>query len=738
MTKIDDLDISSGPKEVIRSDGIEELYPPQEKGVEDVLDGNNCVFAFPTASGKSLLAYLAIIKRVLEDGGKALYIVPLRALASEKLEDLKRFEEIGLNVGISMGNYDNPDPSLKEHDVIVATSEKADSLLRHNVDWLSELNCVIADEVHLVNDRERGATLEVTLSKLKQANPDAQIIALSATIRNSSEIADWLEAEHFKSEWRPVELEKGVFDKNRNKIKYADCEEKRLEQKSGAIQTLCLPTIEEGDQCLVFVRSRKSTDAVARRLTSEVENRLSEDEKEKLDDVADEIESRCNTSVGRKLADMIRSGTAFHNAGLSNFQRKKVENAFRNRLIKLISATPTLAAGINMPARKVVVRDCRRYDALLGYNAPIPVMEIQQMLGRAGRPGFDDVGEAVLVAKNERDVDRLFDEYLMGESEAIVSRMVTEPALRRHLLSLIATDHCSIEEEIYEFMEETFYVQQSDIWAIKDRVRKALDFLRDEGLIERKKEEYLEATRFGKRVSDLYIDPLSAVKIKKAVESGKMGLNISYLHTVCLTPDMYTLFTGKKELKKYEKKADSLRADLFEDIPHDEGELEEYLRALKTALLLQDWINEVPEDEIAEKFGVGPGDIYNKVETAEWLLHSAAEIAKIYNKKKAAKLEELTERTKHGIKKELSKLTELDQVGRVRARSLYDAGFREIREVREARPEELEELPGIGRTIADRLSEKDFSEESIRKKEDEKDEAEEEEGVTDQTSLADF
>ncbi len=730
--KVEDIEIPEEAKSLIRSDGIEELYPPQEKGVEDVLAGDNCVFAYPTASGKSLLAYLGIIKRVLEEGGKALYIVPLRALASEKLNDLKKFEELGMKVGISMGNYDNPDPNLRDYDVIIATSEKADSLLRHNVEWLSQLNCVIADEVHLVNDRERGATLEVTLSKLKQANPASQIIALSATIRNSDMIADWLDAKHHKSDWRPVELKKGVFHKN--EVKYADGGKEELEPKSGAVETLAVPTIEKGDQCLIFVRSRKSTRAVSQDMTSIVEEHLDGKEKDRLEEVADDIESRSNTSVGKNLADMVRKGTAFHNAGLDNYQRKKVEEAFRNRLIKLITATPTLAAGINMPARKVIVRDCKRYDAMLGYNAPIPVMEIHQMLGRAGRPGYDDLGEAILVAKNRRQVDEIYDEYLLGESEAIVSRMATEPALRTHLLSLIATEHCTFEEEIYDFMEQTFYSQQSEIWSIEERVRKTLETLKEEELI--REEDCLEATKFGKRVSDLYIDPQSAVRIRKAVKSGKMGLNVSYLHTICLTPDMYNLFASKTELQKYKRKAESLRADLFVDFPHDRGELEEYLRAFKTALLLQDWIEEIPENEIADKFGIGPGDIYNKVETAEWLLHAAAEIARMYNKPKEEKLVELTERVKNGIKEDLFELVELDGVGRVRARSLYQAGYENPEEVRKARPEDLRDLPGIGSTLAERLSEKDYSEEEPVEEKKKKERVEEK--GSSQASLADF
>ncbi len=726
IMKVDDLDIHEESKQIIRKDGIEELYPPQEEGVDDVLSGENCVFALPTASGKSLLSYLAIIKKVVEEGGKALYIVPLRALASEKVDDLKKFEQIGLDVGISMGNYDSPDPNLKDYDVIVATSEKADSLLRHNVDWLNQLNVVVADEVHLVNDRERGATLEVTLSKLKQVNPDAQIIALSATIQNSDAVSDWLDASHHKSDWRPVELKKGVYFGGR--IRYTDGDEDRIEN-SDPVRSICIPTIENGDQCLVFVRSRRSTESVSQQMTRSVEEHLTEDEKDELNDIADELEDRSTTSVGKKLAGMIRSGTAFHNAGLNNYQRKAVENAFRNRLIKLITATPTLAAGINMPARRVVVRDYRRYDSMLGYNAPIPVMEIQQMLGRAGRPGYDDLGEAIIVAKKQNHTQELFDEYLLGESEVIVSRLATEPALRAHLLSLVATSHCDCEEEIFKFMEETFYAQNSDIWMIEDRVRKTLNLLEEEGLIEQ--EETIKPTNFGRRVSDLYIDPLSAVKMKEAIDSGKMGIPLSYLHTVCMTPDMYTLFASKSEISKYERKVEGVRADLFQDLPHEQGELEDYLSAFKTAMMLKDWMDEVPEDEIAQTYSIGPGDIRNKVETAEWLIHSATEIAKLYNKQKAELLKKLTKRVKHGIKEELFPLMKMEQIGRVRARELYEAGYRTPEEVEDATKRELEQISGIGDKIASKVSKKE--EDRINKEKNIEDDDE-----SNQSSLMDF
>ncbi|MEK6987638.1 MAG: DEAD/DEAH box helicase, partial [Candidatus Thermoplasmatota archaeon] len=149
--RIADLGLDPRLVDVLKEQGIEELYPPQAQAIGPALLGENLVLAIPTASGKSLVAYLAILASVLR-GGKALYIVPLRALAAEKYEDLKAFESLGIKVGISVGNYDSPDPTLERFDVIVATSERADSLLRHRMGWLQQLTVVVADEVHLIND----------------------------------------------------------------------------------------------------------------------------------------------------------------------------------------------------------------------------------------------------------------------------------------------------------------------------------------------------------------------------------------------------------------------------------------------------------------------------------------------------------------------------------------------------------------------------------------------------------
>ena len=204
-------------KEVIIRSGIGELYPPQEEAIQSgALEGKNLVLASPTASGKTLIAELCSLKHVLEKNGKVVYLSPLRALANEKFDEFKKYTSIRkadgkyVKVGLSTGDFDSGDSWLGRYDVLVTTNEKADSLLRHRVKWIDEVSLVIADEIHLLNDSERGPTLEIVLARLMQINPGVQVLALSATIHNVDEIASWIKAAYVVTEWRPVSLKEGV------------------------------------------------------------------------------------------------------------------------------------------------------------------------------------------------------------------------------------------------------------------------------------------------------------------------------------------------------------------------------------------------------------------------------------------------------------------------------------------------------------------------------------------------
>ncbi len=191
---------------------ITELRPAQEKSIKKgLLEGKNLLVCTPTASGKTLIAELAALKSIIEGKGKAVYIVPLKALASEKYRDFKRRYGKTAKIALSIGDIDSSDPYLAEYDFLVVTAEKMDSLLRHHAPWVSGIKTVIVDEIHLLNDHERGPTLEILLTILKQLLKNAQIIGLSATIGNAEELAEWLNADLVVDDWRPVKLHKGIY-----------------------------------------------------------------------------------------------------------------------------------------------------------------------------------------------------------------------------------------------------------------------------------------------------------------------------------------------------------------------------------------------------------------------------------------------------------------------------------------------------------------------------------------------
>src|SRR3990170_4199845 len=280
--KIAELPIPQQIKEILLNMGIAELYPPQEEAIQArVLEGKNLVLASPTASGKTLIAELCGLKHILEKKGKVVYLTPLRALANEKFDEFKKYASIRkpdgkrVSVGISTGDFDSSDPWLEKYDVIITTNEKADSLLRHRAKWMDEISLVVADEVHLLNESERGPTLEVVLARLMQINPEIQILALSATINNVEEIASWLKASYVITEWRPVPLREGVL--LHEEIQYKDGDARKIERKTkDNTINLALNTVKTGGQALVFASTRKNSATLAKKIaehTSEVLSR---------------------------------------------------------------------------------------------------------------------------------------------------------------------------------------------------------------------------------------------------------------------------------------------------------------------------------------------------------------------------------------------------------------------------------------------------------------------------------
>ncbi|WP_445474595.1 ATP-dependent DNA helicase [Methanococcoides methylutens] len=692
---IRELDI---PEDIIRfyeDSGIKELYPPQAEAVDNgLLEGKNLLAAIPTASGKTLLAELAMLKAI-RNGGKALYIVPLRALASEKFDRFRELAPFGIKVGISTGDFDSRDEWLGANDIIVATSEKTDSLLRNGTSWMEEITTIVVDEVHLLDSKNRGPTLEVTITKLMRLNPDCQIIALSATVGNAREMADWLDAALVLSEWRPTDLHEGVFFGEA--INFPGKQKKIERRDKDNATNLVLDTIIEGGQCLVFESSRRNCTGFAKTASNKVGKLLGSDVRGKLAQMADEVESTGETDTARVLANCIRKGVAFHHAGLNSSHRKIVEDGFRQNLIKVISSTPTLAAGLNLPARRVVIRNYRRFDSNFGMQ-PIPVLEYKQMAGRAGRPHLDPYGESVLLAKEYAEFEQLLENYVEADAEDIWSKLGTENALRTHVLSTIVNGFASDRAELMEFMGATFFAFQQDTWSLEDVIDDCIEFLADNDMIvknETPESISLSSTQLGKLVSMLYIDPMSGAKIVDGLKKAVNVTDITLLHLICSTPDMRQLYMRSGDYVKINDFVMS-HSDDFIEVPNQFKEIdyEWFLGEVKTAMLLDEWICEIPADDITQHFNVGEGDIHALADTAEWLMHATTKLAELIGVKYSSYARGLEKRIHYGASPELMELVGIRGVGRVRARKLYKAGFVSLAELKKAEYSVLSKLVG--------------------------------------------
>jgi len=625
--RIEDASLAPRFVEHFRETGIEKLYPPQEAAVEaGVTEGANVLAAVPTASGKTLIAQLAM----LSASGPALYVVPLRALASEKAE---AFDSLpGVSVGVATGDYGSAAEGLGEHDVVVATSEKVDSLVRNEAPWLSELGCVAVDEIQLLHDADRGPTLEMTLAKLRDLLGNPQIVALSATVANPGAIADWLDADLVETDWRPIDLRAGVYHDGR--IDFAGDEPDREIPGAGdPARSLIHDVLGDGGQCLAFVHSRRAAEELARAFAAEWLGTAA--------DAAEAIRAAARTDTGRALADCVRSGVAFHHAGLRPEHRSLVETAFRDREIDVICATPTLAAGVNVPARRVVVRDHWRYTD--DGRQALPVLEVHQMFGRAGRPGLDPYGEAVIVAEGEQEATRLRERYVEGDPEAVTSKLASQDALRTHVLATIANGFATSRADLLDVLDGTFYAAREESAVLIDIADLVLDYLDAEGMIET--EGGLAATDLGALVSRLYVDPETAADLLEAFEAlDPEGVTeYTVLELVCRTPEVGTFYLRGEDRARAYSFAERHEAELLGSIDGVEGGFDAWLGTLKTVRVLADWLEGAEEEAITDRHGIGPGDLRTTVQRAEWIAGAAESLADLIGSPLTERIREVRE-----------------------------------------------------------------------------------------------
>ena len=443
----------------------------------------------PSGSGKTLIGEVCAISNIFQGFGKSVYLVPFKALATEKYFHFKksyeRFEKRKgehVKVVLSIGDYEVDDSELKEADIIVTTYEKMDSILRnfYDKDWIFDISTIIIDEVHIIGESSRGPRLESLIVRLNEFLHNPQIIGLSATINNPKFFNAWLsslgnETKLILSDRRPVPLHYNI-EVTRN--------------RDSTINKLVNRTLSQKGQILIFLNRRKGTQEQALYLNHIVEKHLDESEQKACKTLYNALHKIKGGNPG--LLKTVKNGVAFHHAGLLPKERKLVEDFYRKRVIKVICCTTTLSAGINTPARVVILKDFRKFITS-GYNIknfsgfhengdgysyfkPFLGNEVFQILGRAGRPGLDSEGYGYILVKNMEERMWVEDNYFQNTLEGdifipkyndLTSGLNKLNTLKEQVLLRIYEEKNITIEKLKQFFEKTYF------WfGIKDKMKK--------------------------------------------------------------------------------------------------------------------------------------------------------------------------------------------------------------------------------------------------------------------------
>ncbi len=684
------------PPEVIalwRERESETLLPLQEAAVKrhDLFGGGNLLIQAPTSSGKTFIGEMAAIQTALRRK-KVVYLVPLKALAEEKYLDFKeKYTDYGLKVVISTRDHREFDRAVEEGDfaIAVVVYEKLSQLLVRRPERIKEIDLVIADELELLSDPERGAMAELLLTRICRA--ERRLIGLSAVIGGADKLARWMGGELVYYERRPVELRFGVIQEGRFRYRtyneLSEGEESLVDGHSESpwealTQNVCA-FAEGGEACLVFVKAKHESRRGAELLAGRMDLPAAT---ETLETVRRFEPTRSRDT----LLNTLNSGVAFHNADLSPEERHAVEQGFRRGEILVLVSTSTLAVGLNLPAQNVFLASEKwRYDDRLGipWKTPILRAEYENMSGRAGRYGAGHAfGRSIMVATTPFDFDTLWRRYVEGEREEIEPRLAKEP-LENHVLRLVASRFCRTADELLEFLESTLTGQW--VWAelytrdeIAFRIRAAVNRCVDAGVVNAQEDGRLEATPFGAAVAAKGIAIATARELEHWIgESETRDWSpIDLIFAAASTPDgrmLQVMLTAQEyEHAEYPGTLKRLTAheELSADVPINRirncnlQPFFEDVRAIKVALFLHDWIGHAAVCDLEENYNTMAGQILSAAEQMSWIIDATAAIATALGARDTfvEQIRTLSERIQCGVRDQALPLTRLQGIGLTR------------------------------------------------------------------------
>ncbi|KAI8424100.1 hypothetical protein MSG28_002707 [Choristoneura fumiferana] len=662
-----------------------------------LLDCCNLVYSAPTSAGKTLVAEILTIKTILERQKKVIIILPFVSIVREKMFYLQDIlSSSGIRVEGFMGSQ-SPPGGLQAVHIAICTIEKANSLINKLLDDgnISDLGAVIVDELHLLGDPHRGYILELLLTKIKYVSSkmldvQIQIVGMSATLPNLEVLATWLDAELFITEFRPIPLEEyclvnNTFYDKQGKI-VSTLSDPSSAVDSDNVLKISLETIKEGCSILIFCMTKNRCENLAQSMASSFfklgcsGNEIGTILRQQLkpESIAEVLEQLKNCPVGLDpvLKNTISFGVAYHHAGLTFDERDIIEGAFKSGAIRVLVATSTLSSGVNLPARKVIIR------TPVFQRQPINILTYKQMIGRAGRMGRDIKGESILVCTESEK--KIGFELMMGALAPVKSCIECEDKYMRAILEMIASQVACTKVELDLYSQCTLLATEQKITLSQNTLLiNTLEELNKYELVRMQQDndeiQYV-ATPLGKACLSSSMAPNDGLSLFCELQKARQCLVLETdLHLIYLvTPysassqwadiDWLHLLTLWESLTKAMKKVGELVGvqESFiirclrgaNKMSNAQNKLNIHKR-FYTALALQDLVNEVPLSEVATKFQCARGFLQS-------LQQSAATFA------------------------ELLELMKLPSLNGMRARSLFDAGFETISSVASAEANVLE------------------------------------------------
>ncbi|XP_011203461.2 DNA polymerase theta isoform X1 [Bactrocera dorsalis] len=692
----------------------------------------NLVYSAPTSAGKSLVSEILLLKTVLERGKKVLFILPFISVVREKMFYLQDLLTVaGYRVEGFFGGYTPPGGFDSIH-VAICTIEKANSIINKLMEQgkLDDIGTVVVDEVHLISDPGRGYILELLIAKVlymsRKYGFQLQVVTMSATLANVELLKRWLDAELYITDFRPVALQEmikignKIFDSKlrplrdiNEPLQDAEYPLPQIQNDNDHVAHLCIETLLESCSVIVFCPSKDWCENLATQLASAIQTLIRKDDyygkrlrAQLKSDEIEEVKKQLRdipTGLDNVLERMITFGCAFHHAGLTSEERDIIEASFKSCVLKIIVATSTLSSGVNLPARRVLIR-----TPMFG-GRQMSSLTYRQMIGRAGRTGKDTLGESILICTPANT--RIGQELIQADLKPIYSCLEQENSthLKRALLEVISSGVAITKEDIESFVNCTLLSAEKQLSEQgKDKskddeehfITDALDFLIEYEFVrlqvdsETNRESYV-ATRLGQACLAASMPPTDGLILFAELQKSRRCFVLeSELHAVYLvTPysvcyqlqdldwllflDMWEKLTpAMKKVGELVGVKESFLVRAMRGQSKLDYKLMQIHKRFYTALALQELVNEVPINTVAAKYKCTRGMLQSLQQMSSTF---AGIVTAFCNSLQWPTLSlvvsQFKERLFFGIHRDLIDLMRLPDLNHKRARALFDAGI---------------------------------------------------------------